>query len=89
MSYIADKKEKCPGFFSVAPLSTAYRPDKLLFFSLKADLHNQLKKCCLQIGTGILERENLKQVSEFEINLPASITVFLSVYLFFWHYAHL
>jgi len=32
MSYIADKKEKCPGFFLVATLSTTYRPDKLLFF---------------------------------------------------------
>lgn len=35
MSYIADKKEKCPGFFLVATLSTTYRPDKLLFFCFK------------------------------------------------------
>lgn len=32
MSYIPDKKEKCPGFFLVATLSTEYRPDKWLFF---------------------------------------------------------
>lgn len=35
MNYIADKKEKCPGFFLVATLSTTYMADKLLFFSFK------------------------------------------------------
>lgn len=35
MSYIADKKKKCPGFFLVATLSTTYRLDKLLFFCFK------------------------------------------------------
>jgi len=38
MSYIADKKEKCPGFFLVAILHTTCRIDKLSDFCLKNEL---------------------------------------------------
>lgn len=49
MSYIADKKEKCPGFFLVAILHTTCRIDKLLFFCLKNEFRmaaNKKKRLC-------------------------------------------
>lgn len=44
MSYIADKKEKCPGFFLVAILHTTCRVDKLLGFCLKNEFHRAAKE---------------------------------------------
>lgn len=52
MSYIADKKEKCPGFFLVAILHTTCRIDKLLGFCLKNEFHmaaNKKRLCCLLV----------------------------------------
>lgn len=81
MSYIADKKEKCPGFFLVATLSTTYRPDKLLFFAVRTDLHNQLKKMLLGNWNWDIEKTEFK-TGEPKVNLIISIAVFLSVYPF-------
>lgn len=44
MSYIADKKEKCPGFFLVAILHTTCRVDKLLGFCLKNEFRRAAKE---------------------------------------------
>lgn len=51
MSYIADKKEKCPRFFLVAILHTTCRVDKLLEFCLKNEFRRAAKEkerlCCV------------------------------------------